>query len=54
MSTSSMPDLVVANNPVQAGFLGDYMWVTTDSQGQAHLVWADTRPRVEGAPDEDI
>lgn len=27
ITTSSMPNLVPANNPVQAGFLGDYMWV---------------------------
>ena len=27
VTTSSMPNLTPANNPVQAGFLGDYMWV---------------------------
>ena len=30
VTTSSMPNLTPANNPVQAGFLGDYMWVDTD------------------------
>ena len=44
MTTGSMPNLVPANNPVQAGFLGDYMWVDTDSHSDAHIVWADTRP----------
>jgi hypothetical protein len=38
-----MPNLVAANNPVQAGFLGDYMWVTTDPKGRALIAWADTR-----------
>jgi hypothetical protein len=48
VTTSSMPNLTPANNPVQAGFLGDYMWVTTDHHGDAHIVWADTRP-IRGA-----
>jgi hypothetical protein len=43
VTTSSMPNLVVANNPAQAGFLGDYMWVAADDQGRANVVWADTR-----------
>jgi hypothetical protein len=43
VTTSSMPNLVVANNPAQAGFLGDYMWVTVDNRGRANIVWADTR-----------
>ena len=43
VTTSSMPNLVVANNPAQAGFLGDYMWVTVDNRGRANVVWADTR-----------
>jgi hypothetical protein len=34
LTTASMPNLVVANNPVEAGFLGDYMWVTVDSKGE--------------------
>lgn len=37
-----------------AGFLGDYMWVDTDRQGDAHIVWADTRPIRGTAPEEDI
>jgi hypothetical protein len=54
VTTGSMPNLTPANNPVQAGFLGDYMWVDTDSHGDAHLVWADTRPHAGTAPEEDI
>ncbi len=38
-----MPNLVPSNNPLQAGFLGDYMCVTTDRNGQPYVVWADTR-----------
>lgn len=53
ITTSSMPNLVVANNPLQAGFLGDYMWVTTDKQNRAYVVWADTRG-LNGAVEEDI
>ena len=54
VTTSSMPNLTPANNPVQAGFLGDYMWVTTDHHGDAHIVWADTRPIRGDAPEEDV
>jgi hypothetical protein len=54
VTTSSMPNLTPANNPVQAGFLGDYMWVDTDSHGDAHVVWADTRPIRGTAPEEDV
>jgi hypothetical protein len=39
---------------VQAGFLGDYMWLDTDSHGDAHIVWADTRPIRGTAPEEDV
>jgi hypothetical protein len=53
VTTSSMPNLVVANNPVQAGFLGDYMWVAVDAHGNPHVVWADTRGR-NGTVDEDV
>ena len=53
ITTSSMPNLTPANNPVQAGFLGDYMWVTTDSKGRARIVWADTRG-LDGTVEEDI
>jgi len=48
-----MPNLVPANNPIQAGFLGDYMWVATDSKGKPSIVWADTRG-LGGAVEEDI
>jgi len=52
LTTDSMPNLVPANNPVQAGFLGDYMWL--DTRGNtAHVVWADTRGLL-GAVEEDI
>ena len=54
VTTGSMPNLTPANNPVQAGFLGDYMWVDTDSHGDAHVVWADTRPIRGDAPEEDV
>jgi hypothetical protein len=53
VTTSSMPNLVTANNPFQAGFLGDYMWVAVDSHGRANIVWADTRG-LNGAVEEDI
>jgi hypothetical protein len=54
VTTASMPNLTPANNPVQAGFLGDYMWVDTDSHEDAHIVWADTRPLRGVAPEEDV
>ncbi len=54
VTTASMPNLTPANNPVQAGFLGDYMWVDTDRHDDAHVVWADTRPIRGTAPEEDI
>ncbi|MEP6909434.1 MAG: sialidase family protein [Actinomycetota bacterium] len=54
VTTHSMPNLVPGNNPIQAGFLGDYMWVDTDSHNDAHLVWADTRPIRGTAPEEDV
>ncbi len=54
ITTSSMPNLVPANNPIQAGFLGDYMFVAADKHGAA-IVWADTRPRPGfTTPEEDI
>jgi hypothetical protein len=53
VTTSSMPNLVVANNPVEAGFLGDYMWVTVGDHNRANVVWADTRG-LNGAVEEDI
>jgi hypothetical protein len=54
VTTASMPNLTPATNPVQAGFLGDYMWVDTDRNGDAHIVWADTRPLRGTAPEEDV
>jgi hypothetical protein len=58
ITTASMPNLVPANNPVQAGFLGDYMWVEVSrhnfGQRSVHIVWADTRPLFGPAPEEDI
>jgi hypothetical protein len=53
ITTSSMPNLVVANNPIEAGFLGDYMWVATDSKGNPQIAWADTRG-LDGTVEEDI
>lgn len=53
MTTSSMPNLVPANNPAEAGFLGDYMWVTTDSSGRPYITWADTRG-LSGTVEEDV
>ena len=48
-----MPNLTPENNPVQAGFLGDYMWVAVDRWDRAHIVWADTRGRGD-VVEEDI
>ena len=53
VTTESMPNLTSANNPAQAGFLGDYMWVATDRTSRAHIVWADTNG-LRGAVEEDI
>ena len=53
LTTASMPNLTPANNPPQAGFLGDYMWVTVDQRGRPYVVWSDTRG-LNGAVDEDI
>ena len=48
-----MPNLVVANNPLQAGFLGDYMWVSALGNIGPLVVWADTRG-MHGAVEEDV
>jgi hypothetical protein len=48
-----MPNLVVANNPVEAGFLGDYMWVAVDKHGRANVVWTVARG-LFGTVEEDI
>jgi hypothetical protein len=47
------PNLVPSNNPVQAGFLGDYMWLAVDPRGNPLLVWADTRGQ-GGTVEEDV
>jgi hypothetical protein len=63
ITTASMPNLIPANNPLQAGFLGDYMWVEVShhnfNQKDVHIVWADTRPLPyrlshQRFPEEDI
>jgi hypothetical protein len=58
ITTGSMPNLVPGNNPAQAGFLGDYMWLSHDSKtgyqnGQPIIVWADTRG-LNGTVEEDV
>ncbi len=53
LTSASMPNLIVANDPLEAGFLGDYMWVTVDPSGNPYVVWADTRG-LGGAVEEDI
>lgn len=53
LTTASMPNLTPANNPLQAGFLGDYMWLAVDSTGGPHVVWADTRG-LGGTVEEDL
>jgi hypothetical protein len=63
ITSGSMPNLTPANNPLQAGFLGDYMWVEVSrhsfAQDRTHMVWADTRPLPyrpadQQFPEEDI
>ena len=53
LTTGSMPNLVVANNPAQAGFLGDYMWVSALGNIGPLVVWADTRG-LRGSVEEDV
>ncbi len=59
ITSSSMPNLTATGaaanaNALQAGFIGDYMWVATDSAGHPKLVWADTRPISGTTPEEDV
>jgi hypothetical protein len=63
ITTSSMPNLTTANNPLQAGFIGDYMWVEVSrhnfAQDKTHIWWADTRPLAyrpadQQFPEEDV
>jgi hypothetical protein len=53
LTTSSMPNLVPANNPLEAGFLGDYMGLAVSPDGRPNVVWADTRGRL-GTVEEDV
>jgi len=53
ITTGSMPNLIPTNNPLEAGFLGDYMWLAVDARGRANIVWADTRG-LNGAVEEDV
>jgi hypothetical protein len=53
LTTSSMANLVPANDPVEAGFLGDYMWVSVNRDGDPLVVWADTRG-LDNSIEEDI
>ncbi len=53
LTTASMPNLTVDTNPVEAGFLGDYMWVAADGERHPLVVWADTRG-LNGTIEEDI
>ena len=54
VTTGSMPNLTTADNPLEAGFLGERMALDVDSQGRAHLAWADTRQHAGAAPEEDV
>jgi hypothetical protein len=53
ITTGSMPNLPCAVNEFECGFLGDYM-STVFRNGEVHMVWADTRGRDLGFPEEDI
>jgi Neuraminidase (sialidase) len=53
ITTSSMPNLTCGVNSFECGFLGDYM-STVFWKGKVHMVWADTRGRGLGFPEEDI
>src|SRR4029077_1032453 len=46
VTTSSMPNFTAANNPVQAGFLGDYMWIALERLGETqHRLGRHTRTK---------
>src|SRR5437588_634666 len=53
LTTASMPNLTNVTNPVEAGFIGDYMSVAANASG-AYVVWADTRPYAGTTPEEDV
>ena len=53
ITTSSMPNLVPANNPAESGFIGDYMNVAANTEG-VYIVWADTRPHIGNIPTENV
>src|SRR5439155_26268224 len=55
VTTSSMPNLVTSNNPLEAGFPGDqHVARPRQSEGRALLAWADTRQHAGTAPEEDV
>jgi hypothetical protein len=58
ITTSSMPNLVPANNPLQAGFIGDYTWLEVSrhsfAQDRTHIWWADTRPLEYRPPNQQF
>jgi hypothetical protein len=54
VTTDSMPNLTLQNNPIESGFIGDRMRLEVDSQNRAHIAWTDTRPRVGTTPEEDV
>ena len=54
VTTSSMPNLLPSNNPLEAGFLGDYMYMAVDAKGFANIVWSDTRSVLVGSPPLEI
>ena len=54
VTTESMPNLTTANNPLEAGFLGDRLGLAVDSLNRADIAWADTRPSAGTDPEEDV
>jgi len=52
ITTSSMPNLTPAYNPLQAGFPADHTW-SAARRGRLHIVWADTRG-LNDTVEEDI
>ena len=54
VTTASMPNMTTAENPIEAGFLGDRMSLSVDGQGRAHVVWADTRAHAGSVPETDV
>ena len=54
VTTASMPNMTAAENPIEAGFLGDRMSLALDAQGRAHVTWADTRQHAGAVPEVDV